>query len=189
MGDLLSCHTALFDWRLASNAGRGRPWDEEVAAVGRRVLDEVEAALPEIAAVSEEGVRFLARTHQLVGATCVAAGHPLFEEGSEHFLAYVFEWLTREHRVHGELLSFCVLAMSSVQENDPDRAIRIVRGSKVEASPEHLGIDGALFARMFAELPGYCEREGLYPSVVETVELTPRLAAAAFERARGAVES
>ncbi len=180
IGDLLSCHTAMFDWRLATDAGRGDvPWNEEAAALGRDVLGDLVAALPEIAQVSEEGVRVLARMHRLVGAGCAEFG-ARFEEGSEHFLAYVFEWLTAEHRVHGELVAFCVLAMSLVQANDPERAVRIVRGSRVEAAPEHLGIDLPLLELMFAELPGYVEREGLWPSVIDTVELTPAVAREAF---------
>lgn len=186
IGDLLSCQTGTFDWRLATDAGRGDvPWNEEAAALGRSVLDDLVAALPEIAEVTEEGVRVLARMHQLVGAGCAEFG-ARFEEGSEHFLAYVFEWLTAEHRVHGQLIAFCVLVMSLVQGNDPDRAARIVRGSRVEASPEHLGIDLVLLELMFAELPGYVERERLWPSVIETTDLTPALAAEALAHATAA---
>ena len=186
VGDLLSCHTGTFDWKLATDGGRGNvPWNEDAAGLGRRVLDDVEAAAPEIAEVSDEGIRFLARTHQVVGAGCAEYG-ARFEEGSEHFLAYVFEWLTNEHRVHGELISFGVLVMSFVQGNDPDRAARIVRSTGVAASPAHLGLDGGLLERMFSELPGYAERERLWPSVVETVDLTPGLAAKAFAHATAA---
>ena len=98
VGDLLSCHTGTFDWKLATDAGRGDvPWNETAAALGRDVLDDLVAALPEIAEVTEEGVRVLARMHRVVGAGCAEFG-ARFEEGSEHFLAYVFEWLTAEHR-------------------------------------------------------------------------------------------
>lgn len=176
VGDLLSCFTGLFDWRLAVDQGRGDvPWNDEAAAFGRAVIDGIESAAPEIRAVSDEGIRFLACTHRDVGAGCVTYG-ARFEEGSEHFLAYCFEWLTNEHRVHGELVSFCTLAMSSVQGNDPERAARIVRRSGVDARPSHLGIDDRLFERMLLELPGYCAREDLWPSVVETVSFTPELA-------------
>jgi len=75
VGDLLSCHTGMFDWRLATDAGRGDiPWNEQAAALGRSVLDDLEEAAPEIAEVSEEAVRFLARTHQVVGAGCAEYG-------------------------------------------------------------------------------------------------------------------
>lgn len=105
---------------------------------------------------------------------------------SEHFVAYVYEWLTNEHRVHGELIAFSVLVMSCVQGNDPDRAVRIVRSTKVDARPEHVGIGETLLTRIFAELPAYCERERLFPSVVEVADLTPELARAAFALATAA---
>jgi glycerol dehydrogenase-like iron-containing ADH family enzyme len=180
VGDLLSCHTGLFDWLLAIEGGRGSiPWNEDAAALSRRVLDEMEDAAPEIHAVSEAGVRWLAEIHRDVGAGCVAYG-ARFEEGSEHFLAYVFEWLTNEHRVHGELISFCALAMSYVQGNDPERVVRLVQSSGVDTRPSHLGISRELFGRMFAELPGYAEREALWPSVIETVAFTDELAERTF---------
>ena len=180
VGDLLSCHTGMFDWRVAVDAGLGDvPWNDDAAALGRRVLDEMEDMAPEIHAVSEAGVRWLAEIHRDVGAGCVAYG-ARFEEGSEHFLAYVFEWLTNEHRVHGELISFCALAMSFVQGNDPDRVVRLVRSSGVDARPSHLGISRELSGRMFEELPGYAAREALWPSVIETVSFTPDLAERTF---------
>jgi glycerol dehydrogenase-like iron-containing ADH family enzyme len=184
VGDLLSCHTGMRDWRIAVDTGRGDiPWNEDAAALGRATLDEMEAFASEIAAVSDEGIRWLARAHQRVGAGCVAYG-ARFEEGSEHFLAYTFEWLTNEHRVHGELISFCALAMSLVQDHEPGRVASIVRATQVDARPSHLGIGADLFERMFVELPGYCEREQLWPSVVETVAFTPALARMALAHAR-----
>jgi len=184
VGDLLSCHTGIFDWKLATDAGRGDiPWDDEAVALGRRVVAEMEAALPEIRSVSVEGVRWLARTHRDVGAGCAAYG-ARFEEGSEHFLAYCFEWLSDEHRVHGELISFCVLVMSLIQGNDPELAARIVQGSGVDARPSHLGIDDVLLTRMLSELPGYCAREELWPSVVESRRYSPALADEAMRFAR-----
>ncbi len=184
IGDLLSCHTGLFDWKLAVEDGRGDvPWSAEAAALGDRVLNELEAALPQIEPVSEDGVRWLATIHRDVGAGCAAYG-ARFEEGSEHFLAYCYEWLTDEHQVHGELISFCVLVMATVQGNDAERAAKIVRGSGVDARPSHLDIDEALLERMLTELPGYCLREDLWPSVVETQRFSPSLAAGAMTFAR-----
>jgi glycerol dehydrogenase-like iron-containing ADH family enzyme len=186
VGDLLSCHTGMHDWRLAVDGGRGDiAWNEDAAALGRRVLDEMEVAAPEIHAVSEAGIRWLAEIHRDVGAGCVTYG-ARFEEGSEHFLAYTFEWLTNEHRVHGELISCCALAMSFVQDNEPDRVVELVRRTGVDARPSHLGISPQLFSRMCAELPAYAEREALWPSVIETVEWNDDLATRTFAHVRQA---
>jgi glycerol-1-phosphate dehydrogenase [NAD(P)+] len=186
VGDLLSCHTGMYDWRLAVDGSRGDiPWREDAAALGRRVLDELEMAAHEIHAVSETGIRWLADAHRDVGAGCITYG-ARFEEGSEHFLAYAYEWLTNEHRVHGELISCCVLAMSFVQDNDPQRVVELVRSSGVDARPSHLGISLELFSRMCRELPGYAAREKLWPSVIETVEWTDALASRTFAHVRQA---
>jgi glycerol-1-phosphate dehydrogenase [NAD(P)+] len=186
VGDLVSCHTGLFDWRVAVEGGRGDvAWNEDAAALGRRVLDGLEEAAPEIRAVSDEGVRWLATTHRDVGAGCVVYG-ARFEEGSEHFLAYTFEWLTQGHWVHGELISMCVLAMSFAQGNDPERAVRIVQGCGVDARPRTNRIDEALFAKAMAELPGYALREALWPSAIETISWSPALIADAWGHVREA---
>jgi glycerol dehydrogenase-like iron-containing ADH family enzyme len=186
VGDLLSCHTGMHDWRLAVDGGRGDiPWNDDAVALGCRVLEEMDVAAPEIHAVSEAGIRWLAETHRDVGAGCISYG-ARFEEGSEHFLAYTFEWLTNEHRVHGELISCCAIAMSYVQDNDPDRIVELVRRTGVDARLSHLGISADLFVRMCAELPGYAQREHLWPSVIETVEWTDELASRTFEHVRRA---
>lgn len=140
VGDVLSCHTGLHDWRLASSAGHGHPWHEGLAALGARLLDEMEAAVPEIAAVSDDGVRFLADAYRRIGAACAWAGHSRFEEGSEHFWAYAFEHNTGAHPVHGEIIAFATCALSHVQGNDPDRARRIVADAHVRAHPADLGV-------------------------------------------------
>lgn len=183
VGDLLSCHTALVDWRLAAEAGQGVPWDEELATIARIVLEELEATAPEIRVMSDQGIGFIAGAHRLVGAARQAARHARFEEGSEHFLSYVIEWLSGRRPAHGELIAFCVLVMSYVQGEDTERPVRIVRQTGIDARPSHLGIDGPLLARCFAELPDYAVREHLDASIIELVELTPGLASAAFAHA------
>ncbi len=129
IGDVLSCHTGLWDWQAAVAAGHGHPWRDDLAALGRSLLDELEAAAPDIAAVSEAGVRWLADAYRRIGAACAEAGHSRFEEGSEHFWAYAYEHATGAHQVHGELIAFAVVALAEVQGNDPDRARRIVERS------------------------------------------------------------
>jgi glycerol-1-phosphate dehydrogenase [NAD(P)+] len=184
VGDLLSCHTGMFDWRLAVHEGRGEiPWNPEAAALGRRVLDELAAMAPEIRRVSDAAIRWLAEIHRDVGAGCIAYG-ARFEEGSEHFLAYCLEWLTRRSWVHGELISWCVVVMSLLQGNEPERAADLVRATGVDADPEHLRIDEDLAVRALLELPGYCAREALWPSVVEHLQLDDAEARRVVRRAR-----
>ena len=167
VGDILSCHTGLFDWRLASNAGLGQAWHEGLAALGSRLLDELDEAVDDVAAVSDDGVRFLADAYRRIGAACAWAGHSRFEEGSEHFWAYAYEHATGAHPVHGEIIAFAVCALSQVQGNDADRARRVVERSRVRAHPTDLGIARDDFARCLLGLADYARSEHLDVTIAD----------------------
>lgn len=172
IGDVLSCHTGMFDWRLATDAGHGPRWDDRLAALATTLLDELEEAVDDVAAVSEAGVRFLAGAYRRIGAACRAAGHSRFEEGSEHFWAYAYEHRTGAHPVHGEIIAFAVCALAHVQGNDPDRPRRIVERSGVRVHPTDLGIDRATFEAVLSELAEYARAEDLDVGVVDLRPVT-----------------
>ncbi len=167
IGDILSCHTGLYDWRLAAAHGDGVPWDESLAELGRTLLDELDTAADEVGAVSADGVRFLANAYQRIGAACAAAGHSRFEEGSEHFWAYAYEHATGAHLVHGELIAFAVCAMSQLQGNDPQRCHRIVSRAKARAHPSDLGITAEAFRSTVEAMRAFGRHVGLDHSVVD----------------------
>lgn len=173
VGDILSCHTGLFDWRLATDHGHGHPWHPGLAALGAGLLDELEAAADEIAAVSEDGVRFIADAYRRVGAACAWAGHSRFEEGSEHFWAYAFEHATGAHPVHGEVISFAVCALAHVQGNDPGRAFDIIRRAKVRANPFDLAIEEDAFRSCLLGLRDYSRSEHIDMALADLVDITP----------------
>lgn len=180
VGDVLSCHTGLHDWRMASDRGLGHPWDDELARLGRTLLDELDAAADEIGATSDDGIRFLADAYRRIGAACAWAGHSRFEEGSEHFWAYAFEHATGAHPVHGEIISFAVCALAHVQGNDPDRARGIVERSGVRAHPDDLGVSETVFRSCLLGLREHARREELDVSVVDLVDVTDADADAAW---------
>lgn len=171
IGDILSCAVGLHDWRLAAARGAGHPWDEPLAQLGERLLADLSSARDEIAAVSADGVRFLAGSYREIGAACAAAGHSRFEEGSEHFWAYAYEWLTGAHPVHGEIISFGVVVMSFLQGNDPDRWREIVADCAVRAHPADIGISRGDFGRTFSELKSYVRRQDLDHSIIDEIDL------------------
>lgn len=172
IGDVLSCHTGLFDWRLATDAGHDPAWDTGLAALGETLLAELEAAADEVAAVSESGVRFLAHAYRRIGAACAAAGHSRFEEGSEHFWAYAYEHHTGAHPVHGEIIAFAVCALAHIQGNDPDRARDVVIRSRVRAHPGDLGIGQSVFRATLEDLAHYSRNEGLDIAVADLRPIT-----------------
>jgi glycerol dehydrogenase-like iron-containing ADH family enzyme len=171
VGDILSCHTGLWDWRFAVDRSHGVPWDADAAALGRALLDELDAHVEAIAAVTPDAVRWLASAYQRIGAACGVLRHSRFEEGSEHFLGYAYEHRTGAHPMHGELIAMCVVAISELQANDPDWARDIVVRSGVRANPADLGISRDDFVGSLLALPMYVEHEGLDYSVVNAAPI------------------
>jgi glycerol-1-phosphate dehydrogenase [NAD(P)+] len=167
VGDVLSCHTGLFDWRLAAERGEGTPWDPALAHLGRELLRDLVAALPEIRSVTRSGLRTLAELQRRIGVACHLAGHSRFEEGSEHFLAYCYEFLTGRRHLHGELIALCTAIMARVQDNDPPAVARVIRRAGLRAHPVDLGIPLEDLAESLRCLPAYVRRTDLAFSVVD----------------------
>jgi glycerol-1-phosphate dehydrogenase [NAD(P)+] len=181
VGDILSCHTGLHDWRAATASGEGIEWDDAAAALGVSLLRELESRLDDIRDVTEDGIRFLADAYRRVGAACSALGHSRFEEGSEHFWAYAYEHATGARHVHGELISFAVVALSHMQDNDPGFAHRIVDAAGVRAHPDDLGITREQFVDSVVGLRSYSHAEGLDVGVADLRDLTADDANGAFD--------
>ncbi|MDH3301234.1 MAG: iron-containing alcohol dehydrogenase [Acidimicrobiia bacterium] len=171
IGDILSCHTGLFDWRLAVDAGQGVPWRNDLAELGAALLSELDEALPEVHAVSDDGVRFLADAYRRIGAACAEAGHSRFEEGSEHFWAYNYEHQTGAHQVHGELIGFAVVALSVIQDNNPNWAFDVVERSGARCHPDDLGISRQQFDDALLGLADYARAEELDYSIADIADL------------------
>lgn len=165
IGDVLSCHTGLFDWELAARVGRNAPWDEATAARGFEYLDELEALAPLLDDGADEGVERLMECHRDIGWLCHEVGHARFEEGSEHFFAYTFEEVTGRTIMHGELVTLGVLVMSAIQGNDPDRPRRIADAAGARTDLAELGVGWDEVEASLRRLPSFVEEQDLWFSV------------------------
>jgi glycerol-1-phosphate dehydrogenase [NAD(P)+] len=162
IGDVLSCHTALHDWRLGDAAGRDAPWDEAAAGRAREYLDDLEALAPLLAVGDDAGLRGLMECHRDIGWLCHELGHARFEEGSEHFWAYAFEHVTGRTILHGELVTLGVLVMSTLQSNDPGRPRRIADAAGTRTRLDELGVEWEEVAAALVRLPSFVEEQGLW---------------------------
>jgi len=176
IGDVLSCMTGLFDWGLACERGEGVAWDADLAALGEELLMELEGSADEVADVTSDAVRWLAGAYRRIGAACMQAQHSRFEEGSEHFLAYSYEFHTGDQQIHGELVALCVVAMAALQTEGEERAVSIISRSGARAHPADLGIEREMFARAVIDLPDYVRRQDLDYSVIDVTPIDHRVA-------------
>lgn len=164
IGDVLSCHTALFDWRLAVRAGNDPAWDDEAAGASLRYVDALHDVAPQLNGATDDGLRGLMELHREIGWRCHALGHARFEEGSEHFFAYCFEEVTGRTILHGELVSLGALIMSTLQGNDPGRPASIIEAAGTRHRLADLGITWHEVETTIARLPRFAIEGGYWDS-------------------------
>ena len=117
VGDIASIFTALWDWREAASR-LAEAYDARVAAESQGVLDRLFAAGAEIREVTERGLVELSEGFVAEVRLCEQVGNARPEEGSEHYLAYCLESLTRRPYVHGQLIAACIALAGRVQGQD-----------------------------------------------------------------------
>jgi glycerol-1-phosphate dehydrogenase [NAD(P)+] len=131
-GDILSIHTASFDWHLAHTAGQEpRSYVPEAVNRARALIRRLEEAAEEIRTLSDDGIRTIVECYLEINDICIPLGHYRPEEGPEHFFAYNVEYLTRRTFVHGWIVGLGIQLMSQLQGNDP---------IAIEAIMQHLGL-------------------------------------------------
>ncbi|MEP6660191.1 MAG: iron-containing alcohol dehydrogenase [Acidimicrobiales bacterium] len=180
IGDILSCHSALWDWRAAAAVGKGPAWRADLAHLAASLLAELDAAAADVRAVTPAAVRWLADAYARVGAAGAAAGHSRFEEGSEHFVAYAYEHATGARHIHGELVAFAVAAVAHAQDNDPGWVLDVVGRCGTRAHPLDLDIGIDVFGPIFVSLRGYARAEDLDVGLADVRDLTDADADAAW---------
>ncbi len=170
--DILSIHTASFDWALGHKK-TGEKYDAAIAAACEDVVGELERRAAEIRAVSPEGIRTLVDLFEAENDLCLEFGNYRPEEGSEHFFAYNAEHATGKHFIHGELVSLGILLMSRLQKNRPQWVRNLLLELGVLFRPEDIGFEPEELKKVLATLADYCRAETLPPTIIDEFELSP----------------
>jgi glycerol dehydrogenase-like iron-containing ADH family enzyme len=166
IGDILSIHTALWDWRVASDRGLS-VYDEKVAQEVADLVAQLEVRSSSIQRVDETAIQWLIEAYAAENALCLQVGHSRPEEGSEHFFAYNVEHRTGQHYVHGELVALGILLMSRLQDNQPERIESILDATGIRFQPYHLDLSQADLQGALLTLEAYVRNEGLPHSVID----------------------
>jgi glycerol dehydrogenase-like iron-containing ADH family enzyme len=176
VGDIFCYHTAHWDWAMANERGRTEPrwpYRQEQVDEARAVLDRVLAAVDEIHAVSDEGIRTLMEGHRWGGAAFDNNGwNPCPIEGAEHFVFYSLENVTGKAFIHGQAVCLGLLLMSALQDNDPEDIRTAVDRVGVRYRPEDMGVTWDDVTQALRQLPEYVERAGLWYTVASDRPIT-----------------
>ena len=152
-GDLLSILTATYDWKLNSIAARGlkvdgseqygmvsleKPFSQEVCDGANEVLDMLGEYATEIRSGSREGAEFLARAYHWIAEQSWIMQHTMWESASEHGMFDCFENVAGTELTHGQVVALSVFFMSLLQDNQHERAVKMIQRLGIDISLAYL---------------------------------------------------
>ena len=170
-GDVYSCRTALFDWKL-SHEKTGESYDEEVAAGSQRALDTLVNNAAEIRNVTIQGIRTLVDLHMETNRLQVAAGKSRPEEGSEHIYFYSLEELTGRGFLHGEVVGTGIYVASHFQSREEDEVARVMDSMDLMFRPRDHGVSKKEFVSAVLHMKRHSQRAKLFFSIVDVIDIT-----------------
>lgn len=173
VGDLLSIHTALRDWRLGAEAGTIL-FDPVVGREAEIVLENIYGLADEVAQRTDAALEGILRAYATVNALCLRVGHSGPEEGSEHYLGYRLEALTGRSFIHGELIGLGAVLMSRLQRNAPGRVIEFLDRCGVAWRPADQSLDRATLSEALRGLCSFVRDAGLPHSIIDEADLRPK---------------
>jgi glycerol-1-phosphate dehydrogenase [NAD(P)+] len=153
-GDIYSCKTALFDWKLAHDE-TGEEWNAKAAAAARRMLKSLISKSGAIKNVTEEGIKTLVKLHLETRKVQEIAGSPRPEEGSEHVYFYSLEEITGKSFLHGEVVGTGIYVIRHFQEGDEEETGKIMDGLGLLYRPSAYGLTKELFTQTLLHMKKY----------------------------------
>lgn len=175
VGDLLSIHTASFDWEFAHRAGRSEyPFSPEAIAAARGIVRLLEDNVSEIRQCSDAGLWAIVEGCIRLNTICLPAGHFRVEEGSEHYLFYELEERLQRPFTHGFIVGLGIRLMSRLQGNRPAEVTAFMDEVGLLHQPSDMGIRRADLEASLLNLRRYVEaRNDLWYTAINQSNITP----------------
>lgn len=183
VGDLLSIHTACFDWELAERAGRSEfPFRPEDVVKARAILSDTFAKADAIRSCSDDGLRAIVEGYMRVNTICLPAGHYRVEEGSEHCLFYELEERLKRPFIHGWIVGLGVHVLSRLQNNGHAKVVAFMDAVGLRYQPAHLQVRRDDLAASLLNLRNYIgNRPDLWYTIIQEQPITPAWVAEVLE--------
>jgi len=174
-GDILSIHTALWDWKFAAKK-TGERYDEHIAQQSYQLLYSLKNECDDIRNVTDNGIRALIELYGFEVDLCHQMGNSRPEEGSEHFWAYNVEYRTKREFVHGELVTLGVLLMSALQENGLEWIRNLINDLGIRWRPQEVGLGQEEVVESLITAKDYVESDQLGYSVINARTISKEIA-------------
>lgn len=186
ISNLLSIHTATFDWELAHKQGRFEyPFFRHDLQAAKSILQRVIERLSDIRQANDAGLAALVEGCLETSALCLPAGHYRAVEGSEHYMAYELEERLRRPLFHGSVIGLGVYLMSRLQNNNADEITRIMDEVDLEYHPRALGLSPQIVAASLQHLKSFVSsRDQLWYTILDEAEISHEWAQEAISSLR-----
>ena len=174
IGDLLSMHTASYDWEYAHQQGKSEfPFSEKAVRKARDILEELYPLLADIRATNNRGLKAIVEGYMKLNTICLPAGHYRVEEGSEHYLFYELEERLKRPFIHGNIVGLGIFLMSQLQKNEAERITQIMDEVGLDYHPSSMDIQQADLLASLLNLRSYVEsRPKLWHTCINGSQIT-----------------
>jgi len=166
-GDILSSHTAIYDWKLASSRGREK-FDQAYYDRAKDVLSRLKRRSFDIRNVNDEGIRTIVELYLAYAEIANKLRTDRAQEGSEHFFAYNVEYVARKQYLHGKLLAIGIVAMSYIQNNEFEEILALTNDFGWKPKLETIDLGREDFSKVLTTLRSFAEEGGYYSIINET---------------------
>jgi len=170
-GDVLSSHTALYDWKLANKRGLEK-FNAEKYEEAKKLLFELNEKRYEIRDVTNTGIKTIIELYLQYARIANQIATDRAQEGSEHFFAYNAEYVTKRHFIHGQLLALGIFIASYLQKNEFEQTAKLMSDLGMEYKLKITGIKKDEFVRIMKTMKEFVEEGGYYYSIFNEAEIT-----------------
>jgi len=174
VGDLLSIHTASFDWQYAQNKGKSEyPFSQAAVKEARSILKQLCTLTSEIRSVTDKGLLTIVQGYMKLNAICIPANHYRVEEGSEHFLFYELEERLKRSFVHGHIIGLGIYLMSRLQKNKAEEITAILDEVELDYHPIGMGISRQDLVNSLKNLKNFVQDRGhLWFTIIDDSDIS-----------------
>lgn len=181
--DILSSYTALMDWKLAVDLGK-ETYDETIASRAGELLQRLEREADDIRECTDAGIRAIVEIFQEYHILAHRLGSDRPQEGSEHFVAYWTEMVTKRTFLHGALLAIGIWFIAGMMYDDKGRAKGILKKLGLRYDLAQAGISEEEFRSVLSGLNAYVRGSDYYYSILHDRDIDEALIDRAIEYQR-----
>ena len=168
VGDLISIHTATFDWEMAAAAGKSEyPFSAEAVGQARQIVKDVEAIADAIRAQTDAGLRAIVDGYLRVNELCLPVDHYRVEEGSEHYTFYELEARLGRGFIHGYIVGLGVYLMSRLQRNRAEWITSLMDRLGLKYQPVDMQLTRDDVATCLKNVKAFTEESQLWYTVIQ----------------------